>query len=88
MANKNIRICMGIPIGGFISEDSYFKTSQFKSLDLLPLWVAAFLFGYFPDSMRFEPIFLISWVAHHIIKSQCCTLHSGEPTNLSKIFFD
>ena len=39
------------------------KKSQLKSLNVLPLWIASFLCGYFPDPTRFEPFFNF-WVVN------------------------
>ena len=43
---------------GKIKKIDIWKNSQSKSLTLLPLWVASFLCGSFPDQTRFERVHL------------------------------
>ena len=63
------------------------KKSQLKSLNLLPLWKASFLCGYFPDPTRFEPFFNI-WVVKGYDKIPRLETKFSEATNLSQIFLD
>ena len=52
---------MGIPKKG-LKKIIVEEISFLKGLTLLPLWVASFLGGYFPDPMQFEPFFNFSVV--------------------------
>ena len=61
------------------------KNSHLKSLTLLPLWVASFLWGFLPDSTRIEP-FSVPQLSTAIIKCQGWTLNSHVPIKLSQIF--
>ena len=63
------------------------KKSQLKSLALLPLWVASFLCGYFPDPMQLEPLFNF-WVINGYIEIPSPETKLSGATNLSQIFLD
>ena len=63
------------------------KKSQLKSLTLLPLWVASFLCGYFPDPTRFE-LFFNFWVVNGYNKIPRLETKFSGATNLSQIFLD
>ena len=61
--------------------------SQLKSLTLLPLWVALFLCGYFPDPTQFEPFFNF-WVVNGYNKIPRLETKFSGATNLSQIVLD
>ena len=63
------------------------EKSQLKSLTLLPLWIASFLCGFFPDPTRFEPFFNF-WVVNCYDKIQRPETKSSGATNLSQISLD
>ena len=79
--------CMGIPIKSWRRESYGKKKSQLKSLTLLPLWVASFLCGYFPDPTRFEPFFNF-WVVDGYNKTSRLETKFSGATNLSQMILD